>query len=121
MTSTYSGRIAVAAQQGSPLALVWPGSLYGMDYWAIIKGSRHVDQAKRLIAYANQADTQVRYVEQIPYGPTNTQAAAKLAPSLASWVPTSPQNLEGALAMNVEFWVDHGEELEQRFNAWASK
>jgi putative spermidine/putrescine transport system substrate-binding protein len=34
-------------------------------------------------------------------------------------VPTS-QNLEGALAMNVEFWVDHGEELEERFNAWAA-
>ena len=92
-----------------------------MDYWAIIKGSRHVDQAKRLIAYANQPDTQVRYVQQIPYGPTNTQAAARLDPALASWVPTAPENLQGALAMNVEFWVDHGEELEQRFNAWASK
>ncbi|PSS58554.1 ABC transporter substrate-binding protein [Pseudomonas sp. BBP2017] len=121
MTSTYSGRIAVAAQEGSPLAVVWPGSLYGMDYWAIIKGSKHVDQAKRLIAFANQPDTQVRYVNQIPYGPTNTEAAAQLNPKLASWVPTSKQNLEGALAMNVEFWVDHGDELEERFNAWASK
>ncbi|MNH18408.1 spermidine/putrescine ABC transporter periplasmic substrate-binding protein [compost metagenome] len=113
--------MAVAAQQGSSLALVWPGSLYGMDYWAIIKGSKHADQAKRLIAYANQPDTQVRYVKEIPYGPTNTEAAAKLDPALASWVPTSKQNLEGALSMNVEFWVDHGDELEERFNAWASK
>ncbi|CAK9889498.1 MULTISPECIES: ABC transporter substrate-binding protein [Pseudomonas] len=121
MTSTYSGRVAVAAQEGSPLALVWPGSLYGMDYWAIIKGSRHVDQAKRLIAFANQPDTQVRYVKEIPYGPTNTQAAAELDPKLARWVPTSRQNLEGALSMNVEFWVDHGDELEERFNAWASR
>ncbi|MBM3103863.1 ABC transporter substrate-binding protein [Pseudomonas sp. V1] len=121
MTSTYSGRVAVAAQQGSPMALVWPGSLYGMDYWAIIKGSKHVDQAKRLIAFANQPDTQVRYVNEIPYGPTNTVAAAELDPKLANWVPTSKQNLEGALAMNVEFWVDHGDELEERFNAWASK
>ncbi|WP_136475950.1 ABC transporter substrate-binding protein [Pseudomonas sp. DG56-2] len=121
MTSTYSGRVAVAAQQGSPMALVWPGSLYGMDYWAIIKGSKHVDQAKRLIAFANQPDTQVRYVNEIPYGPTNTVAAAKLDSTLANWVPTSKQNLEGALAMNVEFWVDHGDELEERFNAWASK
>lgn len=120
MTSTYSGRIAAAAQNGSPLALVWPGSLYGMDYWAIIKGSKHVQQAERLIAYTNQPEAQVRYVEQIPYGPTNTQAAAALAPELAKWVPTSKQNLEGALAMNVEFWVDHGEELEERFNAWAA-
>ncbi|MFJ3522499.1 ABC transporter substrate-binding protein [Pseudomonas sp. NPDC090203] len=121
MTSTYSGRIAAAAQAGAPLAVVWPGSLYGMDYWAIIKGSRHVDQAKRLIAYANQPDTQVRYVEAIPYGPTNTLAAAKLDPALARWVPTSKENMAGALSMNVGFWVDHGEELEERFNAWASQ
>lgn len=121
MTSTYSGRAADAAKNGSPMGMVWPGSLYGMDYWAIIKGSRHVDQAKRFIAFANQPDAQVKYVEQIPYGPTNTQAAARLGSDLAPWVPTSPQNLKGALAMNVPFWVDHGEELEERFNAWASK
>jgi len=121
MTSTYSGRVAAAAQQGSHLALVWPQSLYGMDYWAIIKGSKHVDQAKRFIAFANQADAQVNYVRQIPYGPTNTEAAARLDPSLAKWVPTAPQNLKGALSMNVAFWNDHGEELEERFNAWESK
>ncbi|NBF02918.1 extracellular solute-binding protein [Pseudomonas sp. Fl5BN2] len=121
MTSTYSGRIAAAAQGGAPLALVWPGSLYGMDYWAIIKGSKHVDQAKRFIAFANSPEAQVKYVQQIPYGPTNTLAAAQLDSALAQWVPTSAQNLAGALAMNVEFWVDHGEELEERFNAWASK
>ncbi|WP_028633739.1 MULTISPECIES: ABC transporter substrate-binding protein [Pseudomonas] len=121
MTSTYSGRIAAAAQAGAPLAVVWPGSLYGMDYWAIIKGSKHVAQAKRLIAYANQPEVQVRYVQQIPYGPTNTQAAAALDPGLAQWVPTSRQNLQGALSMDVAFWVDHGDELEERFNAWASK
>ncbi|MBK5009815.1 ABC transporter substrate-binding protein [Pseudomonas sp. S60] len=121
MTSTYSGRIAAAAQAGAPLAVVWPGSLYGMDYWAIIKGSKHVAQAKRLIAYANQPEVQVRYVQQIPYGPTNTQAAAALDPGLAQWVPTSRQNLQGALSMDVAFWVDHGYELEERFNAWASK
>jgi len=121
MTSTYSGRIAAAAQGGSHLGLVWPGSLYGMDYWAIIKGSRHVDQAKRFIAFTNQPDAQVKYVQQIPYGPTNTEAAARLDQSLARWVPTAPQNLKGALSMDVGFWVDHGEELEERFNAWASK
>lgn len=121
MTSTYSGRIADAAQRGSHLDLVWPGSLYGMDYWAIIKGSKHVDQAKRFIAFANQPQAQVNYVQQIPYGPTNTEAAARLDDKLARWVPTAPQNLKGALSMDVAFWVDHGEELEERFNAWASK
>ena len=121
MTTTYSGRIAVAAQSGSPLRVVWPGSLYGMDYWAIIKGSKHVAQAKRFIEFTNRADIQVNYVNLIPYGPTNTEAAQKLDSELAQWIPTSEKNLQGALAMDVGFWVDHGEELEERFNAWASK
>ncbi|MCY1426714.1 hypothetical protein D9M71_425400 [compost metagenome] len=92
-----------------------------MDYWAIVKGSQHVDTAKRFIAFANQPDAQVKYVDNIPYGPTNKEAAGRLEPKLASWVPTSPQNLSVGLAMDDEFWVDHGEELEERFNAWAAQ
>ena len=34
----------------------------------------------------------------------------KVLPSL----PTAPANLNGALGINVRFWVDHGEELEER-------
>ncbi|MCR3847770.1 hypothetical protein K3Z92_29290, partial [Pseudomonas aeruginosa] len=30
-------------------------------------------------------------------------------------------NLAPGLAMDDEFWVEHGEELEERFNAWASQ
>ena len=56
-----------------------------------------------------------------PLRPDQHQAAARLDDKLAQWVPTAPQNLKGALSMNVGFWVDHGEELEERFNAWASK
>jgi putative spermidine/putrescine transport system substrate-binding protein len=87
---------------------VWPGSLYGMDYWAIIKGSRHVDQAKRLIAYANQPDTQVRYVQQILWADQHPGSRSLTRPWPAGCLR---RRKPGALAMNVEFWVDHGEEL----------
>jgi putative spermidine/putrescine transport system substrate-binding protein len=60
-------------------------------------------------------------VKHIAYGPTNTQAAERLPADLAGWVPTSKQNLPVGLAMDDEFWVDHGEELEERFNAWAAQ
>ncbi len=94
MTSTYTGRIADAHRAGRNLALVWPGSLYGMDYWAVVKGSKRGAEARRFIAFANAPDAQVRYVENIPYGPTNRQAAQRLPAQLASWVPTAPANLE---------------------------
>ena len=121
MTSVYSGRVAAARQEGRNFSVVWPGSLYGMDYWAIIKGSQHADQAHRLIAYINRPEHQADYVKLIPYGPTNQKTLASLDPSLTQMLPSSPQNMAQALPMNVEFWVDHGEELEQRFNGWAAK
>ncbi len=68
MTSTYTGRIADAHRAGRNLALVWQGSLYGMDYWAVVKGSKRGAEARRFIAFANAPDAQVRYVENIPYG-----------------------------------------------------
>ncbi|MEL6078906.1 extracellular solute-binding protein, partial [Stenotrophomonas maltophilia] len=58
-------------------------------YWAIIKGSKHVDQAKRFIAFANRPEVQVDYVKQIPYGPTNTLAAANKSPEAAGQASTA--------------------------------
>ncbi|WP_437880647.1 ABC transporter substrate-binding protein [Pseudomonas sp. LRF_L74] len=121
MTTSYTGRIADAHKSGRNLELVWPGSLYGMDYWAIIKGSQNVELAKRFIAFANRADAQLDYVRNIAYGPTNKQTASEMPAEIARWVPTSPQNLAVGLAMDDEFWADHGEELEERFNAWAAQ
>ena len=36
-------------------------------------------------------------------------------------LPTSPDNLKNARATDAEFWIDHGEDLEERFIAWANK
>ncbi|HCV41207.1 MAG TPA: spermidine/putrescine ABC transporter substrate-binding protein, partial [Pseudomonas sp.] len=36
-------------------------------------------------------------------------------------LPTAPGNMAEAQLVNAEFWVDHGEELEERFNAWAAR
>jgi putative spermidine/putrescine transport system substrate-binding protein len=36
-------------------------------------------------------------------------------------IPTYPANMQVALPLDVEFWVDNNDQLNQRFNAWASK
>jgi putative spermidine/putrescine transport system substrate-binding protein len=35
--------------------------------------------------------------------------------------PTYPDNMKSALALNAAFWVENGDQLSQRFNAWAAK
>ncbi|WP_436976935.1 ABC transporter substrate-binding protein [Pseudomonas alabamensis] len=121
MSAAYNGRIAAAQQQGSTLSIVWPGSLYDPDHWAIVRGTPHKALAERFIAFASQAETQQAFSSQIPYGPIRQDALAQLPAQVQAQLPTAPDNLAQARLVDAEFWVDHGEELEQRFNAWAAR
>lgn len=121
MTSAYNGRIASAQEEGNNLAVVWNESIYDLDYWAIVAGSDRVDEAYEFIAFASQPEPQAAYSSQIPYGPVHPDALSRIDDAQARLLPTHEDNLPGALSIDTDFWVDHGEELEQRFNAWASR
>jgi putative spermidine/putrescine transport system substrate-binding protein len=61
------------------------------------------------------------FAENIPYGPTNLNAGKMLDPKRLSTLPTAPENLAKSLQVSSDFWLEHGEDLEQRFNAWAAR
>lgn len=121
MTSAYNGRVAVAQKELPGISIVWKDSIYDLDSWAIVKGSKHKDLAEQFIAFSNQPENQKVYAENIAYGPTNTKAIGLLDAKVSANLPTAPDNLAQSLQVDNEFWVDHGEELEQRFNAWAAQ
>jgi len=95
--------------------------IYDADYWAIPKGGKKLDEAYKYIKYVSAPEGQKIFSSEISYGPTNLKAVSALDPKLAADLPTAPANLKNGLANNTQFWVEHGEELEQRFNAWAAK
>jgi putative spermidine/putrescine transport system substrate-binding protein len=121
MSAAYNGRIATAQKEGAKLSIVWPGSLYDPDHWAIVRGTQNKALAEKFIIFASQADSQKTFSSQIPYGPIRQDALDKLPAAVKEELPTAPANLAEAQLVNAEFWVDHGEELEQRFNAWAAR
>jgi len=121
MSAAYNGRISAAQKEGKNLRVVWNGSIYDVDSWAIPKGTPKRDEAYRFVKFASEPQNQRVYSGEIPYGPTHVKAVAGMDPKIVSDLPTAPDNLKGALASNTEFWVEHGEELEQRFNAWAAR
>jgi putative spermidine/putrescine transport system substrate-binding protein len=120
MSSAYNGRIDNAQREGKNLKIVWQGSIYDVDSWAIPKGTPKSDDAYKFIAFASKPENQAVYSGEIAYGPTNTKAMPHIAAATAAKLPTAPANLKGAIPIDVQFWVDHGEELEQRFNKWAA-
>ncbi|MFV3329341.1 ABC transporter substrate-binding protein [Pseudomonas sp. NY15437] len=120
MSSAYNGRIA-AVQKESNLKIVWNGGIYDFDAWAIPKGAKKVDESLKFIAYSVQPEQQKTYSENIAYGPVNKNAVPLLGKDLLKDMPTTPENMQGQVGMDVTFWADYGEQLEQRFNAWAAK
>lgn len=117
MSAAYNGRVS-AARAEQPLALVWSGSIYDFDYWALPKGVWKGELARRFVAFASQPQQQKALAERIAYGPTNRQALTLLSPQVAGELPTAAQNMAGAVGMDAEFWSEHGPALEQRFAAW---
>lgn len=120
MSSAYNGRIA-SVQKESNLQVVWNGGVYDFDSWAIPKGAKDQEAAKKFIAFSLLPQQQKSYAEHISYGPVNKSAVELMSPQTMSKLPTSEANLANQVAMDVTFWADYGEQLEQRFNAWAAR
>jgi putative spermidine/putrescine transport system substrate-binding protein len=121
MTSAYNGRISAAIKEGRNFKIVWRGQNYAVDSWVIVKGSPNIDQAYDFIKFASQPENQAVLSAEIPYGPTHVKAVPAVDPKIAPDLPTYPANLEGSVATDAEWWVDHIEELSERFNVWTAK
>lgn len=121
MSSAYNGRIATAQKEGKNLKMVWGGNIYDVESYAIPKGAPNRDLAYKYLQFSSKAENQQIFSGEIPYGPTNLKAAKSMPAQIAAELPTSAANIASALPSNTQFWVEHGEELEQRFNSWAAK
>jgi uncharacterized cupredoxin-like copper-binding protein len=119
MSSAYTLWFDPRQEQNHHTRIVWQQSLYDIDSWAIPKGSSRRDDAYRFIAFASSPDRQKAFSEQVAYGPTNRNALELLPARLAGTLPSSAPNLTGALRINTSFWIERGDALERRFNAWA--
>jgi putative spermidine/putrescine transport system substrate-binding protein len=121
MSTAFNGRIDAAQREGKNLKVVWDGNIYDLDFWVIPKGTPNKSLAEKYIAYTVTSQPQQAYAHQIAYGPANIAAVKALDAKMLANLPNSPANGKNAVLQNIDFWTDHGEELEQRFAAWAAK
>ena len=125
MAYAFNGRIFNAAQgENQPFTIVWDGQIYEMEGWVIPRGAPNMDDALQFIAWTTAAEPQARAAEFISYGPPRRSAAAMVGNIVDTDVPMGPalptyeENMTNALASNLDFWVDHDAELNERFNSW---
>lgn len=125
MAFAFNGRIFDAAQkEGKPFGIVWNGQIYEMEGWVMPRGAPHPEAARKFIAFSTAPSQQARAAEFISYGPPRRSAAAMVGNIEGTDVPMAPnlptyaENMKASLASNLDFWVDHDAELNERFNAW---
>ena len=128
MSTAFNGRIFNAqVMEKQPFVIVWDGQLLDTTAMVIVAGTRNLDAARRLLAYASRPDRQAALSRYISYSPGRLSGAALIGTHLATGfdmqphVPTSAQNMVRALPINSEWWSDHADEVNERFSAWLAR
>ena len=122
MTSAYNARIAAANKSDNRnFKIVWPGGVYAVDSWVVLRDSPNKAAGMDLIAFMSDPVNQKNLPPKVPYGVTNKEATKLVDPAVLPIMPTEPANLAAGLELNTEFWVANIERLTERFNAWVGQ
>jgi putative spermidine/putrescine transport system substrate-binding protein len=122
MTTAFGGRVWTAVHADKkPFVTVWRDQIYDMDWWAIPKGTAREDTALDFIKFASQADVLKNQSKWVGVGPAVKSAIALVDKTTLSELATDPANMQDALANDAQFWADHFDSLNDRFQAWLAQ
>ena len=128
MTSAYNGRIFNAqVLEDQPFVIVWDGQVFDVAQIGIVRGTPRLKEALEYVAFATSAESLSRVARRISYSParksgmllvtTHVVAGVDMAPHM----PASPANIQRAMRFNSAWWVDHQDEMNERFSAWLAR
>ncbi len=128
MTTAYNGRIFNAqVKENKPFEIIWDHQVYNMDYYAILKGTKHKKAALEFLKFSTTTQALADQASWISYGPTRKSSVPLITTytgtdiKMAPHMPTAPANLINALASDNEWWADHQDEVLKRYSAWMAK
>jgi putative spermidine/putrescine transport system substrate-binding protein len=122
MTSAYNGRVTgINRTENRKFQIVWFGSIYAVDSWVILKGAENRAVGEDFIVFASQTENLSKLPRFVAYGLPKPEATKAVPSALQADLPTSSKNLEKAIPLNVDFWIDNSEALTARFNAWLAR
>ena len=127
MTTAPNGRIFNARfLEQQPFAVIWDGHVLNSGGFGIVAGTRNLDAARALVEYSARPEVMGRLSAYIAYSPTrfsSPTAPKHLATGtpMPEHLPTSPAHRATALAFDINWWADNGDELNERFLAWLAQ
>lgn len=114
----WSGRIATAKDEGSPVDMNYNGGIMISAGWVVPKNAPHKENAMKFIEYISEAEQQYGFSERIPYGSTNPEAVALMSDDMKVKLGQSDEQLANEIYLDNNYWAENLSAVEERFNAW---
>ena len=128
IASAYNGRLfSGIVEEKQPIAMMWDWQWFDLDGWAVPTGTKNLDEVMKFLRFATDTQRLADQAKFISYGPARASSApligkhATLGIDMAPHMPTAPENSKTMLPNNIEWWADHGDEMNERINAWLAK
>ncbi|HWK63683.1 MAG TPA: extracellular solute-binding protein [Rhizobiaceae bacterium] len=113
--SIWNGRAQTLMEQGAPIGIQWNQSQRYVQGLAIMKNSKNIEGAYKLLDYSLQPSVQSALVQRIAYGPANRKAFETIPEELAAMMPTSQENLARSFESDPVWWSQNGKEVAERW------
>ena len=121
-STTYNGRVNKLKDSGIPAEIVWNGGALHLTMIGIPKGAPHPAEAYAYLKFRNQRpDLASEYVKVLPYPDFTHGLFERMDPALAKTMPTYPANAAVQFVPNEDWWADHLDQIQERFDEWLLK
>ena len=114
----WNGRLQTVKKDGGAAELTFNEQMLLYDVWTIPKGAPNKDAAMRVLAHMSSPKIQARLPLFINYSPANQDAyeTGIIPEEKLPGLPTSPQNVAKGFVFDVQWWVEHYDEMQKRFD-----
>jgi putative spermidine/putrescine transport system substrate-binding protein len=122
ISSAYNGRLFNAIyKEKKPFEIVWDGQVWDIDLWVIPKGTKNLKSALDFVKFSTDTKRLAAQANWISYGPVRKSSFSGIPADIQPHMPTAPNNFKNPLQNDFEWWADHADEINERFNAWLAK
>jgi putative spermidine/putrescine transport system substrate-binding protein len=109
MCLCYTGRMALAAQNGAPVDLVWDQTWLGWDNAYAIKGSQSPQAQMAFLQYLATPES-VGFYEVLPYGPATPAAKPNVSDAFKSTMPDyNRDKINTTYNADFTWWADNAD------------
>jgi putative spermidine/putrescine transport system substrate-binding protein len=118
MLALWNGRIDSAIKAGAPFAYGYNQGIVEMDCLVVPKGAPHRDLAMKVVGAIVSPDIQANLPKYINYSPVNQKAYenGRISQEVAAGLNTSPANIRQQVILNIKWWAEHAQEVQERFD-----